>query len=147
MRHGDGVCDGVDQCPKTPAGSTVDAYGCPAAKPIEEKFILRGVNFESGSAAITPDSYSVLDQVVKSLKAYPEVRVEIAGHTDNVGKDDYNLVLSQKRAESVKQYLVNAGLSADRLVAKGYGESTPIASNATPAGRADNRRIEFRRLN
>ena len=144
---GDGVCDGVDQCPNTPAGSTVDAYGCPAARPIEEKFILRGVNFESGSAAITPDSYSVLDQVVKSLKAYPEVRVEIAGHTDNVGKDEYNLVLSQKRADSVKQYLVNAGVSADHLVTKGYGESSPIASNATPAGRADNRRIEFRRLN
>jgi outer membrane protein OmpA-like peptidoglycan-associated protein len=144
---GDGVCDGVDQCPGTPAGSQVDQYGCPAARAIEEKFILRGVNFESGSAAITPDSYAVLDQVVKSLKAYPEVRVEVAGHTDNVGKDEYNLALSQRRADSVKQYLVNAGISADRLVARGYGETTPIASNATPAGRADNRRIEFRRLN
>jgi OOP family OmpA-OmpF porin len=144
---GDGVCDGIDQCSGTPTGSQVDQYGCPAARPIEEKFVLRGVNFESGSAAITPDSYAVLDQVVKSLKAYPEVRVEIAGHTDDVGKDEYNLGLSQRRADSVRQYLMNAGISADRLVARGYGETTPIASNATPAGRADNRRIEFRRLN
>jgi outer membrane protein OmpA-like peptidoglycan-associated protein len=144
---GDGVCDGIDQCPGTPMGSHVDQYGCPAARPIEEKFILRGVNFESGSAAITPDSYAILDEVVKSLKAYPEVRVEIAGHTDNVGAEEYNMGLSQRRAESVKQYLMNAGISADRLVARGYGETSPIASNATPAGRADNRRIEFRRLN
>jgi outer membrane protein OmpA-like peptidoglycan-associated protein len=84
---------------------------------------------------------------VKSLKAYPEVRVEIAGYTDDVGKDDYNLGLSQRRAEAVKQYLANSGLSADRIVARGYGETNPIATNGTPAGRAENRRIEFHRLN
>jgi len=145
----DGILDKDDQCPSEP--ETFNGYkdedGCPDERPIEEKFILRGLNFETGSAAITPDSYTILDQVVKSLKAYPEVRVEISGHTDNVGKDDYNLGLSQRRADSVKQYLVNAGINADRIVTRGYGESTPIAPNGTAAGRAENRRIEFHRLN
>jgi outer membrane protein OmpA-like peptidoglycan-associated protein len=145
----DGIPDSLDKCPNEP--ETYNGYqdedGCPDERPIEEKFILRGVNFESGSAALTPDSYGTLDQVVKSLKAYPEVRIEIAGFTDDVGKDDYNLGLSQRRAEAVKQYLVNSGLSADRIVARGYGETNPIAANSAPAGRAENRRIEFRRLN
>jgi outer membrane protein OmpA-like peptidoglycan-associated protein len=145
----DGIPDSVDKCPNE--SETYNGYqdedGCPDERPIEEKFILRGVNFESGSAALTPDSYGILDQVVKSLKAYPEVRVEIAGFTDDVGKDEYNLGLSQRRAEAVKQYLANSGLSADRIVARGYGETNPISTNTTPAGRAENRRIEFRRLN
>ncbi len=145
----DGIVDTADKCPNEPEtyNGYLDEDGCPDERPIEEKFILRGVNFESGSAALTPDSYGILDQVVKSLKAYPEVRIEIAGHTDDVGKDEYNMGLSQRRAEAVKQYLVNSGLSADRIVARGYGETSPIAANGTPAGRAENRRIEFRRLN
>ena len=84
---------------------------------------------------------------MRSLKAYPEVRVEVAGYTDDVGKEDYNLGLSQRRADSVKQYLVNAGISTDRVLARGYGESNPVASNSTASGRAENRRIEFHRLN
>jgi outer membrane protein OmpA-like peptidoglycan-associated protein len=145
----DGIPDSLDKCPNEPEtyNGYLDEDGCPDERPIEEKFILRGVNFESGSAALTPDSYSILDQVVKSLKAYPEVRIEIAGYTDDVGKDDYNLGLSQRRAEAVKQYLANAGINADRVVAKGYGETNPVATNSTPAGRAENRRIEFHRLN
>jgi outer membrane protein OmpA-like peptidoglycan-associated protein len=145
----DGILDTVDKCPNEP--ETFNGYqdedGCPDERPIEEKFILRGVNFESGSSSLTPDSYSVLDQVVKSLKAYPEVRVEIAGYTDGVGKDDFNLALSQRRADAVKQYVVNAGVSPDRLISRGYGKSNPVASNATASGRAENRRIEFHRLN
>ncbi len=145
----DGITDGADKCPNEPEtyNGYLDEDGCPDERPIEEKFILRGVNFESGSAALTPDSYGILDQVVRSLKAYPEVRIEIAGYTDDVGKDEYNMGLSQRRAEAVKQYLVNSGLSADRIVARGYGETNPIAVNSTPAGRAENRRIEFHRLN
>ena len=145
----DGIQDDADKCPNESEtyNGYLDEDGCPDERPIEEKFILQGCNFETGSAAITPDSYGLLDKVVKSLKAYPEVRVEIAGHTDDVGKDDFNLGLSQRRAESVKQYLVNAGVSADRVVARGYGETSPISTNGTPAGRAENRRIEFRRLN
>jgi len=125
----------------------MDEDGCPDERPIEQRLILKGVHFESGSAALTPDSYAVLDQVVRSLMAYPEVRVEIRGYTDSVGSWEYNLKLSQKRAEAVKQYLVNSGIDPNRLVAKGYGEADPIASNKTAEGRAQNRRIEFRRLN
>jgi outer membrane protein OmpA-like peptidoglycan-associated protein len=145
----DGILDEDDQCPNEPEtfNGFKDEDGCPDERPIEEKFILRGVHFESGSASLTPDSYTVLDQVVKSLLAYPEVRIEIRGYTDNVGSFEYNLTLSQKRAESVRQYLLNSGISPDRLTAKGYSEADPIANNSTPEGRAANRRIEFRRLN
>jgi outer membrane protein OmpA-like peptidoglycan-associated protein len=145
----DGIPDEVDNCPSSPEtfNGFQDEDGCPDEKPIEEKFLLRGVNFESGSAALTPDSYGVLDEVVRSLQAYPEVRVEIRGHTDSQGPASFNLELSQRRAESVRQYLVNAGIDPSRLVSIGVGEEEPIASNATPEGRLQNRRIEFRRLN
>jgi outer membrane protein OmpA-like peptidoglycan-associated protein len=145
----DGIPDEVDNCPSSP--ETFNGYqdedGCPDEKPIEEKFVLHGVNFESGSAALTPDSYGILDEVVRSLQAYPEVRVEIRGHTDSQGPASFNLELSQRRADSVRQYLINAGIDPSRLVAMGVGEEEPIASNATPEGRLQNRRIEFRRLN
>jgi outer membrane protein OmpA-like peptidoglycan-associated protein len=145
----DGIPDEVDNCPNSP--ETFNGYededGCPDEKPIEEKFVLKGVNFESGSAALTPDSYTLLDDVVRSLQAYPEVRVEIRGHTDSQGPAGFNLELSQKRAESVKQYLVNSGIDPARIATVGVGEEEPIASNSTPEGRAQNRRIEFRRLN
>jgi OOP family OmpA-OmpF porin len=80
------------------------------------------------------------------LKKHPQVRVEIGGHTDSIGSSSYNLELSALRAQSVKSYLIEHGISPDRLTTRGYGESMPIASNATPAGRALNRRIEFRIL-
>jgi len=145
----DGIPDSEDNCPNAPEtfNGYMDDDGCPDEKPIEKQFILKGVHFESGSAALTPDSYPILDEVVRSLLAYPEVRVEIRGYTDSVGSASYNLNLSQRRADSVKQYLVNAGIDPSRLIAKGYGEADPVASNATPAGRAENRRIEFHRLN
>jgi outer membrane protein OmpA-like peptidoglycan-associated protein len=145
----DGIPDSLDACPNEPEtyNGYVDEDGCPDERPIEEKLILRGVNFESGSAALKSDSYPVLDQIVRSLKAYPEVRIEIAGYTDNVGGGEFNVELSRRRAESVKQYLVNSGISAGRLTAVGHGKADPVASNDTPAGRAENRRIEFHRLN
>jgi outer membrane protein OmpA-like peptidoglycan-associated protein len=145
----DGILDVDDQCPHEPEtfNGFKDEDGCPDERPIEEKFILRGINFETGSAALTPDSYAVLDQVVRSLMAYPEVKIEIKGYTDSVGDWDYNLDLSQRRADAVKNYLVNSGIAADRVVSKGYGEADPVASNKTAGGRAENRRIEFHRLN
>ncbi|RKZ09225.1 hypothetical protein DRQ05_00070, partial [bacterium] len=145
----DGILDKEDQCPNEPEkfNGYMDEDGCPDERPIEERLILKGVHFESGSASLTPDSYVVLDQVVRSLMAYPEVKVEIRGYTDSVGSWEYNLKLSQKRAEAVKQYLVNSGIDPNRIIAKGYGEADPIASNKTAEGRAENRRIEFRRLN
>jgi OOP family OmpA-OmpF porin len=79
--------------------------------------------------------------------AYPEVRIEIRGYTDSVGSWEYNLDLSQRRADAVRLYLVNSGIASDRVVSKGYSEADPVASNKTASGRAENRRIEFHRLN
>lgn len=145
----DGIPDAQDKCPTQPEtfNNVDDQDGCPDAKEIGKQFILRGINFESGSAALTPDSHPVLDQVIASMNSYPEVRLEIRGHTDSQGPAAFNLQLSQKRADSVRQYLINGGIAGDRLTAIGVGEEEPIASNATPEGRAQNRRIEFRRLN
>ena len=145
----DGIPDTDDQCPNSPEtfNGFEDEDGCPDERPIDAQFILQGVTFESGSAALTPDSYRVMDEVVRSLMSYPEVRVEIQGYTDSVGKASNNLSLSQRRADSVRQYLVNAGIDPVRLSSRGFGEEAPISSNSTPSGRAQNRRIEFRRLN
>jgi outer membrane protein OmpA-like peptidoglycan-associated protein len=145
----DGIPDTNDQCPNAPESFNgfMDEDGCPDEKPIDQQFILKGVGFESGSAALTPDSYRVLDDVIRSMMAYPEVRVEVQGYSDNVGKASFNLGLSERRAEAVKKYIVNAGVDPSRLSARGFGEESPIASNATPEGRAKNRRIEFKRMN
>jgi outer membrane protein OmpA-like peptidoglycan-associated protein len=145
----DGIPDAQDKCPTQPEtfNNVDDTDGCPDAKEIGKQFILRGINFESGSAALTPDSHPVLDQVIASMNAYPEVKLEIRGHTDSQGPAANNLSLSKKRADSVRQYLVNGGIAAERLTSVGVGEEEPISSNATAEGRAQNRRIEFKRLN
>jgi outer membrane protein OmpA-like peptidoglycan-associated protein len=109
----------------------------------EEKIILRGINFASGKAVIPPSEYPVLDQVVEVLKANKNVTVEIGGHTDAVGTETYNQGLSERRAHSVRNYLIQRGISASRLSARGYGEYQPVASNTTREGRSQNRRIEF----
>lgn len=145
----DGILDVDDACPNQPEtfNGYEDTDGCPDVPPIEQKMILRGINFQTGSAAITPNSYTELDKVVQSLMAYPNVRIEIRGYTDSVGSDASNQALSERRANSVREYLVNAGIAPDRIEANGFGEADPVASNDTAAGRADNRRIEFHRLN
>jgi OOP family OmpA-OmpF porin len=99
------------------------------------------VNFAFNKADLTAESRPVLDGVAAGLKNHPRVKVEIQGHTDSVGADAYNLKLSQRRAESVRAYLISDGVSDEQLVAKGYGESQPIASNKTDEGRAKNRRV------
>ncbi len=114
------------------------------------KVALRNIFFEFGSAELRPESYPELDKAVEFLKKYPYIKVELAGHTDSVGSESYNLRLSQRRAEAVRRYLISKGISPDRLIAKGYGESQPIAPNTNPdgtdnpEGRALNRRVEFR---
>jgi OOP family OmpA-OmpF porin len=112
---------------------------------IGETLILEGVTFFSGSAELSGASTQVLDEVVTSLLAYPNVEIEIQGHTDSQGASAYNNQLSQRRADAVRDYLVRAGIAAERITAKGYGERYPIATNQTEAGRAQNRRIEFHR--
>ena len=150
---GDGVNDNLDKCPDTPRGAVVDAAGCPpppkAAPLFEEgkkELVLEGVNFETNKAVLVPDSLTVLDRVAASLADWPEVRVEIGGHTDSQGSAAYNLTLSDKRAQAVKDYLVGKGIDAARMTVKGYGETKPIADNGTPEGRATNRRVELSRL-
>lgn len=107
------------------------------------KINLRGIKFESGKATIMPESYYVLDEAVKMLKDNPKVRIEVQGHTDSVGSASSNMSLSQSRAEAVRIYLIQHGIEAERIVAKGMGESQPIADNGTKEGQAQNRRIEF----
>jgi outer membrane protein OmpA-like peptidoglycan-associated protein len=144
---GDGVIDDKDECPGTAAGTRVEASGCPAAvKAIEDNWVLKGVNFETSSDKIKTESYGVLNDAAEVLKARSKVRVEIQGHTDNMGDDKMNLDLSTRRAASVKNYLVGKGVSAGQLETKGFGESAPVADNNTTAGRAQNRRIEFKVL-
>lgn len=148
----DGILDSLDKCPaeKEVMNGFKDDDGCPDEKPKEikkgAKMILRGVQFKSGSASLTDESYVVLGQVFESLDAYPEIIVEIRGYSDNVGRFQYNLDLSQKRAESVRQYMLNRGIAPKRIKAKGFGPADPIASNKTKSGREQNRRIEFARI-
>jgi len=147
----DGIADGQDGCPNDP--ETVNGYkdqdGCPDEKPVEIKqtLVLEGINFRTGSAELLDESYSVLDGVFNSLEAFPSVHVEITGHTDNVGGARANMILSLERAQSVKDYLINRGIAPARMTVKGKGESEPATSNRTAAGRAKNRRIEFKRVN
>ena len=146
----DGVYDGLDKCPDTPKGVKVDKDGCPVKKALFEEgkktLVLEGVNFALDSDKLTPDSYAILDKVAASLRDWPDIRVEVGGHTDSTGKADYNMDLSHRRAEAVRSYLVSKGIDASRLTAKGYGETQPVADNGTGAGRAKNRRVELKRL-
>ena len=136
---GDGVLNAADLCPHTAAGVEVDVTGCERAQPI----LLRGVNFHYDTANLTPEAMSILDGVARSLLNYPELRLEVAGHTDSSGDDAYNLDLSQRRSEAVRTYLISKGVNADMFSAHGYGEERPVVSNATAAGRAENRRVEL----
>ena len=168
---GDGVVDALDKCPTTPAGRKVTAEGCeldgdgdgvvdaldkcptvyaqtadgcpPAAAPAPKTLTLEGVNFDNNEAVLRLDAYPTLDRAAAALKEWGAVKVEVAGHTDDRSTDEYNLELSQRRAEAVRAYLIGKGISADRLTAKGYGESKPIADNETEEGRFKNRRVEL----
>jgi len=107
-------------------------------------FTLEDVHFETGKATLTPDSYKALNDLVEALKAKQTMVIEIAGHTDNVGSHETNLKLSQDRAVAVKNYLISKGINKERVTAKGYADSLPIASNDTEEGKAKNRRTEVR---
>ncbi len=139
---GDGIPDSLDKCPDTPKGERVDGTGCPFNKEI----LLQGVKFANNSADLLPESSAVLDRAIATLKRYPELNIEVAGHTDSVGSDAYNLQLSSRRAETVLKYLQAGGVT-NTMTSKGYGERQPIASNATDEGRQQNRRVVLRALN
>jgi len=131
----DGVLDSVDQCPGTPCYFSVDQYGCPV------KATLR-LHFEFNKYKIRPESLPMVENFAEYLKSHQGTHVLIVGHTDSIGTRRYNQILSEKRAEEVKKTLITLGVSPNRLEAEGRGEDEPIATNATPEGRALNRRIE-----
>ncbi len=147
---GDGFMDGVDKCPLEPEtfNGFMDDDGCPDKKPeiiFEKKspIVLDGVNFKVGSSELINSAKLVLDKVVRTLKDYKEMHLEISGHTDSSGSRSLNMKLSRKRAESVRRYLINQGIEEYRLRAIGLGPDHPVISNKTKEGRAKNRRIEF----
>lgn len=154
---GDGVADKFDKCPGTASGTVVDGAGCPLVAPapvVKEKVIItesdrrvvadaiRNLEFDLGKSTIRSKSYPTLNRVADLLKT-KNFSLRLAGHTDNQGSDALNMGLSKDRAEAVKAYLVSQGVNASRVEATGYGESQPIASNKTAAGRQKNRRVEF----
>jgi OmpA-OmpF porin, OOP family len=122
--------------------------GCSTQKDtvmIKEVVTLSGdTNFEFNKSTLLPSAYTVLDQLAESMKSNPDTRWRVEGHTDAVGSDSYNMDLSRRRAESVVNYLVSKGVDRNRLEIVPLGESTPIASNDTPEGRAMNRRVEIK---
>lgn len=139
---GDGVIDSKDECPATPSGVEVDATGCPIEK--AAPIVLRGVHFKFDSDDLTTSAQSRLNNVTAALQASPDVEFSIAGHTDSIGSESYNQKLSERRAHSVKSYLVDHGVTTGRITSvTGYGEARPVATNDTAAGRALNRRVEL----
>ena len=143
---GDGVVDKDDKCPNI--GGIVGPDGCAKKVPTAATEVftraIRGINFNSGSGVITKESYAILDEVAGIMNQYPNLNVSIEGHTDAQGNDAKNLQLSSNRAQAVQAYLMQKGISASRLRAVGYGETAPVADNATAAGRAQNRRVELK---
>jgi OOP family OmpA-OmpF porin len=165
-RDGDGVADSRDACPNSPRGIPVDPTGCP--QDIDQDGVandrdhctgtgagvkvdangcdiieLKPVYFETESAELHETSTGALDETVSILSRYPELQVEIGGHADARGPEDYNMGLSLRRAEAVRGYLEQAGVDPARLTVRGYGELRPVTSNETVLGRADNRRVEL----
>ncbi len=148
---GDGIMDSVDDCPDEAETENdyLDDDGCPDTAPsnvritrqqivIEEKVL-----FESGRATILPVSYGILDSVVQVLRDYPDITIRIEGHTDSDGPDAMNLELSKARADAVFEYILSKGIEARRMETEGFGETRPIDTNRTAAGKANNRRVEF----
>ena len=130
----DGIYDYLDRCPDTPLGAPVDKYGC---------WNIKNVLFDFDKSEIKPQYYPLLNKIAEVINKNPQIKLLIQGHTDSRGSAEYNQKLSVKRAISVKKYLMERGVSEDRLKTIGYGLTRPIATNLTPEGRALNRRVEF----
>lgn len=162
----DGVVNGVDKCPDSPPGSVVDETGCPPPPPppppktcktpgpgekislagcgTGDNIVLRGVNFDTNKATLTRNAKVLLDDVAAELSRYPDIKVQVAGHTDSRGSTALNDGLSKRRAASVMSYLGSKGIAADRMSSAGFGANEPIADNATEDGRELNRRVELK---
>jgi OOP family OmpA-OmpF porin len=153
---GDGVYDGIDKCPDTSSRLKVDDDGCPIeTSEIETRFLNTGmirtskILFEFNKADLLPESFAILNEIGSVLVEWPELEIEIGGHTDSQGSETYNQKLSEKRAQAVLDYLAGKfpEINAANLSIKGYGEGTPIVSNDSEQGRTQNRRVEFVVLN
>jgi OOP family OmpA-OmpF porin len=142
---GDGVCDQDDQCLKTPAGKKVLANGCYLDGP--RGVVLEGVFFENDSNRLSLPAQQILRGVADAIKQSSASLFEVGGYTDDAGDAEYNLQLSASRAAAVRDYLLSLGIAKSRLQVRGYGESSPRADNATPEGRAMNRRVELKIVN
>ncbi len=141
---GDGVHDGIDKCP-TKVGPASNS-GCPVISVEVKKrlaFAATAIQFDFGKATIKKNSNKLLDEIVAILNEYSDYNMTIDGHTDNVGDDASNLILSKNRAAAVRDYFISKGIVAERLVSEGYGESKPVETNKTAAGRAKNRRVDM----
>ena len=140
---GDGVNNCNDKCPGSQAGQTIGPDGCPVPVSID----LKGVNFDFDKSTLRPDAVAILNEAVEILKRYPELKVEVAGHTDQCGKDAYNQSLSERRAKAVYDYLTSNGVDAGRLAGpNGYGESRPLEDKgqSMPGCKSEiNRRTEL----
>jgi len=139
----DGVPNHRDRCPDTRTGARIDVSGCE----IKDIISLPGVNFETGFDILLPGTEYILKEAADTLIRYPELQIEVAGHSDDVGDAASNEGLSERRARTVHNFLIQYGVAEDRLTFKGYGESQPIADNSTADGRATNRRVELRLAN
>jgi OOP family OmpA-OmpF porin len=153
---GDGVYDGLDQCPTTPSHLFVDDHGCPIE--VSETFeqlldtgMIRtsDVRFRSGSSDLNTNDTDKLDEIGRTLSHWPELNIEVSGHTDSQGSEAGNNKLSTARAQAVTDYLVTKfpKIQSQQFIVLGHGESNPIADNSTFEGRATNRRVEFKVLN
>ncbi|MFH1075968.1 MAG: OmpA family protein [Pseudomonadota bacterium] len=130
----DGVLDNIDKCCNTPKGARVDKRGC---------WVIKAVLFDYDKWDIKPGAYPALDEAISVINQNPSLKIRVDGHTDNIGSDTYNKVLSEKRANSVMQYLLEKGIAQERLSAKGFSFSKPATSNNTEENRAQNRRVEL----
>ena len=154
---GDGVIDASDRCPNTPAGARVDATGCPLAEPAEQpapgvlpevgrSLVLSAVQFLAAGSRLTAASRTALDGIAASIRAIPDSRWEVGGYTSSTGTRAGNQRLSRARARAVVRYLISRGVATRALRAFGYGPANPAAPNNTADGRAQNRRVEIKRI-
>ena len=139
----DGVPDYRDKCPNTLPGIKVNKRGCPLRRKEDLDYLKKGIQFEFDSAKLLKSSYPTLDDIIALLEKIPEVKLEVQGHTDIVGTEDYNQKLSEDRAHSVTDYFESKGIAGERLRAIGFGTRVPVADNVTDEGRAKNRRVEL----
>lgn len=134
---GDGVPDNIDKCPNTPKNTAVNHYGCPVITTLR-------INFDFNKAEVKKIYYPEIKKVAEVLKSNPALKIEIDGYTDNIGSKTYNLKLSLKRAEAVKNILVKVyKINPKRIKVKGFGEEYPLVPNTTSTNRALNRRVEI----